>query len=230
MPVKRTGNRAGFDFGLILENRGDGFEHTADLVGCSIAPQVERDMEEHFVAAVEILEGHGGERSVGDGDKGPVESADARGAQPDIFDGAHIATELAEIAHRNGAIADDRDAAEQIFDGLLRSRGAIATPPMPRPSQERGGVVAPGSENRRDDKEQHDDLGEPSGERQDGVREGAMPGFEPGAQTQGDHVDDDCAQPEYAAEEKKSENAAEVEAQECGGAEPHHTGAEQCHG
>ena len=82
------------------------------------------------------------------------ERANAGGAQADVFNGAHAVAKLAEVAHRDGPVTDDGDAAEKIFDGLLRREGqGDAADTESR--EERGGVVAPFAENGRDDQHEH---------------------------------------------------------------------------
>ena len=53
--------------------------------------------------------------------------------QSDIFHRSDTVAEFAEVADGDRCVGDDRNPAEQIFDGLLRRR-AIAMPPIPTPA------------------------------------------------------------------------------------------------
>src|SRR6267378_819578 len=95
-------------------------EQIAELVRRGLTPDRERGIEKKFVATGEVFDVHGGERAIGDGKLGAFESANAGGAQADVFHGSDAIAEAAEVADANDLVGQDGNSTENILECFLR--------------------------------------------------------------------------------------------------------------
>src|SRR5271165_3099432 len=91
------------------------------MISRGLAAHAEVGFEENLVAAAEVFDVNAGDGAVGNGDQGSFIGADAGGAQADIFDCASAIAEAAIVADADHFVAENRDAAEQILNRLLRT-------------------------------------------------------------------------------------------------------------
>ena len=98
-------------------------QQIAQLIGSRFVADGEDGTELDFVAARKVFDIHGGEGAVGDGKLGAGVSADASGAEADVFDGAGAVAKAAIVADTNDFIGENGNSAEKIFEGLLSGEG-----------------------------------------------------------------------------------------------------------
>src|SRR5258706_15193508 len=100
---------------MLVQHTADFSQQIAQLVRRGLTPDRERWIEQKFVATGKVLDVHGGERAIGNGKLGAFESANAGGAQADIFHGSDAIAKAAEIAHANDFVGQDGNSAEKIL-------------------------------------------------------------------------------------------------------------------
>ena len=105
---------------MLVEQPANLRQNVAHLVGRSFVAQSQLGIEKDFVAAAEVLDVHGGQRAIGDGKLGSLGSANAGGAQTDVFHRAHAVAEAAHVSDADDFVAQKRNSAEKIFQSLLR--------------------------------------------------------------------------------------------------------------
>ena len=118
------GSGTGFDAWILSESGTDRTEKRPNLIRRCVAPQIEFDVEQHFVLAGKVFDCHRREQAThwGPSPTSGRSCAHAWRTQANILHRPFPVTELAIVADGNGSIADDRDPPEQIFDGLLRGK------------------------------------------------------------------------------------------------------------
>src|SRR5271157_4341911 len=90
--------------------------------GCSIA-QPEQVMEPKLIAGRVCFDAHGCDLAVGNAHYGSVESADADGAEANLFDRADRVAHFQEVSHSYDLVEDQRNAANDVLQRLLRGEG-----------------------------------------------------------------------------------------------------------
>src|SRR5579863_5849269 len=104
---------------MVRENLAKRREHFQQLVGVGIPAQVQCRVEPDLIPAGNVFKLHGRKLGVGNANDCAIGSTDARGTQTNVRYSADPVAELADISHEDGTIADYRDSAKQVFDGLL---------------------------------------------------------------------------------------------------------------
>src|SRR5258708_39367486 len=104
---------------MLVQHTADFSQQIAQLVRRGLPPDRERWIEQKFVETGKVFDVNGGERAIGNGKLGAFESANAGGAQADIFHGSDAIAKAAEIAHANDFVAQDGNSADTMLEGLL---------------------------------------------------------------------------------------------------------------
>ena len=80
-------------------------------------------VEPELVANGDVLQADRGKLSVGNGEYGSIEGADAGGTQPDIFHEAFVIDDLHAVANMYHLVEDDGDSADHVLQGPLGRQG-----------------------------------------------------------------------------------------------------------
>src|SRR5271157_2607640 len=101
--------------------------------------KTEYGLEKHLIAPAQVFDVDSRDSAIGNSQERSFFGAHTSGAQADILDRSGAVAELAKIAHANDFIAQYRNSAKQIFDGLLCAKADRQGPDAH--ARQRGGQV-----------------------------------------------------------------------------------------
>src|ERR1700690_2969497 len=103
---------------MLIEQPASLSEDVTELVRQSFVAQAQLGVEKDFVAPAQVLHIHSGQRPVGNGKLGSFRSANASGAEADVFHGADPVAETADVAHVDDFIREQGNASEEILQAF----------------------------------------------------------------------------------------------------------------
>lgn len=159
------------DAGVGFEQRAEFGEEGLQLGGGESIFDADGMAEEDLVALAEVFDIHGSELAIGDVESAALDGTETSGAEADILDGGDGGAELAAIADADAAVAEEGEAAEEIFESFLRGEGDGDTADA-KAGEGGGDVVTEGLKGDEGSAEQDKHLEEAAAELEDGLSGG----------------------------------------------------------